>query len=139
MLIAKRSTSGIFGPRSTKSPRKITLRPSGGVDRILWRSVAVGLRLYRIAKLLQQIDKLIEATMHIADDVERPVFMFQIVPKRLADDLGSINFLGRAQEMHMPETFSFKQANGIPQLTALLPNDVWPKVAIRAVTVPFLA
>ena len=40
-----------------------------------------------------EVEKLIEAAMHITDNVERTVLAFQIVPKRLQFDFSRINFL----------------------------------------------
>jgi hypothetical protein len=39
-----------------------------------------------ITELTEQCDQLLVTTVHVADDVERPMLVFQVVPKRLARD-----------------------------------------------------
>src|SRR5690242_17306543 len=53
--------------------------------------------LESIAELSKQSGELLIAAVHIPDDVERTVLMLQVVPKRLAGDLDSGNFLRRGQ------------------------------------------
>ena len=50
--------------------------------------------LDRVPKLSKQLDELIEASMHIDDNVKRAVFVLQVVPQRLADDFRPLNLLG---------------------------------------------
>jgi hypothetical protein len=52
------------------------------------------LLLDRIPKLRKQLDELIEASMQIADNVKRAVFVLQVVPQRLAHDFRRVNLLG---------------------------------------------
>src|SRR5438270_12666061 len=44
-----------------------------------------------IAELFQQLQQLVITTMDVADNVERPMLMVQIVPQRLAHNLSGIN------------------------------------------------
>ena len=78
-----------------------------------------------IPKLRQQIDELIKAAMDIADDVERAVFVLQVVPQRLTLDFCRVNLFGRMQHMDSAKTFTFKVPQGPAQLLRLLAYDVW--------------
>jgi hypothetical protein len=45
----------------------------------------------RVAKLSHKFDQLIEAAMHVADNVERPVLRLLVVPQRLTFDRDGID------------------------------------------------
>ena len=64
--MTRRSTAGVAGPRSTRSPRKSARRPSG------WRAVSPSASDL-VAELRQQFDQLGVAAVDVADDVERAV------------------------------------------------------------------
>jgi hypothetical protein len=49
--------------------------------------------LESVAELSKQSGELLIAPVDIPDDVKRPVFMLQVVPKRLTGDLDRGNFL----------------------------------------------
>ena len=61
-----RSTAGVAGPRSTRSPTKTAVRPS----RVHRRRPV---RRHLVAERAQQVGQLVEAAVDVADDVERPV------------------------------------------------------------------
>src|SRR5579872_441746 len=67
--------------------------------------VAFSLVLKSVAELSKQSGELFIAPVDIPDDVKRPLLMLQVVPKRLARDLDSGNFLRRGQNEHVTESF----------------------------------
>src|SRR5688572_21643754 len=80
--------------------------------------------------------------MHITNNVERAMFMLQIIPQRCASDTNLGNSFFRPQHKHMPETFPLQTAQGSPQFVALPCDHMGAKVAVRSclialVTNPF--
>src|SRR5215203_4441643 len=96
-------------------------------------------RLRCISQLREQRGEFVEAAMHISNDVEWPALGSFVVPKRLALDRDRIHFLRRSEHIHMPEAFALQLAHRSAHLLRLLPDHVWPEVAIRPVAVPLLA
>ena len=75
------------GPRSTRSPTKIALRP---VRRGGHRAIAVPAS--RVAELRQQLLQLVGAAVHVADDVERAGVVALVGPqRRRAIDRGRVD------------------------------------------------
>ena len=48
--------------------------------------------------------------MNVADDVERPVFLLQIIPQRLALNDSGFDFLQRLEHMDVAKSFAFQSA-----------------------------
>src|SRR6266700_4592462 len=96
-----------YEPQHFRNPRsavdKITNEDSPSAIRRNCPST-FSLILKSIAELSKQSGELLIAPVDIPDDVKRPVFMLQIVPKRLACDLDSGNFLRRGQNEHVTES-----------------------------------
>ena len=61
---------------------------------------------YGIAKLLQQGDQFVEAAVHIADDVKRPVLVLQVGPKRLPLDRHRLDLTRRSHHVDIAESFA---------------------------------
>ena len=80
----------------------------------------------------------IKTPVNVADDVERPMLMLQIVPERLSFDDYIINFFRRREFEDVPKAFSLQVANRPAQLLALLPDHVRSKVAIGSISVAIL-
>src|ERR1039458_3648618 len=77
-----------------------------------------------MSELAKQLHQFIKAPMHIADDVERPVFLFQIIPQRLTLNNSGLDVLQRFQHMDMPETLALQPTQRAMQLLRLLTDDV---------------
>ena len=103
------------GPRSTRSPRKTALRPSGGVT--VTRSPSVLSDC--VAELLQQLTQFVEAAMHVADDVERAVLVLAVVPERLALDRRGVDLLRRGEHEDVAEALALQAAQRAPQIAAI--------------------
>src|SRR5580765_3699663 len=93
-----------------------------------FRMVVNAIRIFCIGQLLEQLYKLVIAAVNIADDVERPVLMFQVVPERLARDLNSVNFFRRGEVKHMAETFTLQAAKRATEILCLITNHMRAKV-----------
>ena len=63
-----------------------------------------------VTQLRQQLDQLIEAPMHIADEVERAVLVLQVVPERLPDEFNRLDFRQRPEHMNMAKSFALQPA-----------------------------
>ena len=129
MFRTSRTVSRMRGPRSTRSPRKIALRPSGwaidsGHPRADHR---VSSRVSGSPDSSSSASKLIAAAVDIADDVERPVLVPLVVPERHPFNDGSLDFLGRLQHEDVTEALSLEPPQRPPQLPLLVADDVGPK------------
>ena len=71
--IASRNTAGAAGPRSTRSPTKASILPCGGVT-----CKILSLPLQLVAQSPQKLQQFIQAAVHIAHNVERPVRIAQV-------------------------------------------------------------
>ena len=98
MLRTSRSVSRIRGPRSTRSPRKTALRPSGCGKARLPQAGSSSRCTGSIAELPKQGFQFVAAAVHIADDVERPVLVPLVVPERRPLDRGRLDLLGRVED-----------------------------------------
>jgi hypothetical protein len=94
--------------------------------------------IFGIAELFQQLQQLVKAAMNIANDVERALFMFQVVPERLTDDLCRVDFFNGGKSKYMAEAFALQATQRAAQVMGLIANYVRPKVAIRTALVAVL-
>ena len=99
MLRTSRTVSRMRGPRSTRSPTKTALRPSGCA--IHWSTADAGRRLDggrdRVTQLPQQSFQFVAAAVDVADDVERAVLVAFVVLQRHPLDRGGFDLLGGLQ------------------------------------------
>ncbi len=98
--ITRRSTPGESGPRSTRSPTKTAVRPSG-CRAPTGRPSVVALQLP--AEPQQQRLQLGPAAVDVADDVERPVQLPPVVVEPLVPDRGGVDLLCAVQDVHLAE------------------------------------
>ena len=77
--------------------------------------------------------------MHIADDVERPVFVPLVVPKRSPLDRRRFDLLGGIEDEDVREALPLQPPNGSAKLRLLLPDDVRPEVPVFPAAVPLFA
>ena len=77
--------------------------------------------------------------MDIADDVERSMLLFEVIPHRASRNRRGINLLGRAQHMNCAEAFAFQCAHGAAQLLDLSTDHLRAKIPIVPVPVARLA
>ena len=99
--MAIRSASGVFGPRSTRSPTKIALRPTGG-RRDFDGALAQDFRPFDlVAQLAEQALEFARATMDISNDVEGADLFAFVSPERLAreDRLLAILWTGQLPDL----------------------------------------
>ena len=92
-----------------------------------------------IAQLLQQCDKLIEAAVNVADDVERAMLLPPVNPQRLPHDTRSLDHVRRAQDRDVAKALAPQVAERAPQLLTVLPDHVGTEVAVGPVAVALLA
>src|SRR5579884_4558384 len=59
-----------------------------------------------IPKLFEQGLQFLKAAMHIADNVERPMFMLQIRPEPLTLDLDGVDLFRRGENIDVMEAFT---------------------------------
>ena len=106
MLRTSRTVSRMRGPRSTKSPTKTALRPSGWRRPVCPRPGILHADCRRqVAELLEQGFKLIAAAVNVADDVEGAMFLPFVIPQRHSLDRGRFDLLGAFQHKDMAEAF----------------------------------
>ena len=136
MPMTRRSTPGVSGPRSTRSPRKIARRPSGGGRRPGGRLAS---RSSGVAELGQQLLELGPAAVHVADDVERAGLVAQVVEQLGAGDRGGGDLFGRAQDVHRAEALALEPGQAAAQLAALAAEHVRAEVPVLAAGVALRA
>ena len=119
------------GPRSTRSPTNIALRPDGCAQ----DSDAVP----RVPELLEQTFELVAAAVDVADDVERPAVLFPVVPERLPLDDGGIDLLLRLEDVDVPEAFASEAPQRAMQLAPLVADDVRTEVAVGSRSIAVVA
>ena len=132
MPMTSRSTPGVSGPRSTRSPTKIARR-SG------WLAPAArpsSSRLIDVAEVAQQGLQLGGAAVDVADDVERPGLVAQVVEEPGAGDRRGGDLLLAVQDVDGPEAFLLQAAQRPPQVGVLAADHVVAEVAVRAARVP---
>ena len=77
--------------------------------------------------------------MDVADDVERPVLVFEIVPQRLRSIDACLDFLRRLEDVDVAETFALQSSQRPTQLLRLLPNTCGPNSRSGRRAVPIVA
>src|SRR5580692_88524 len=92
-----------------------------------------------VTELNKQSGQLFVATVYVPDDVERPVLVFQVIPKRLSHDRDRGDLLGSRQHEDMTEAFAFKSPKRTPQLLGLISDDVRSELAVRPTLIAFVA
>ena len=97
-------------------------------------SVSAGLHL--VPKVLEEDDELIEAAVHVTDDVERAVLVLQVGPHRQALDGNRLDLFRGVEHEHVPEALAFQSAKRPPELLSLLAHNPRSK---RPVGTPFVA
>src|SRR5207248_4950853 len=105
-------------------------------DMVLRAIEAVGLNRDVVPECAEQATKLVQASMDIADDVERPVLIAPIYPERLALHDGRIDRFFRLQGENVSEAFPFQEALGPTHLVALPMNNILPDGAVGPLLVP---
>jgi hypothetical protein len=68
----------------------------------------------------------------VANDVERTMLEFAIVPERHALDDGTLNLVGRIPNENIAKPFALKLPYALTQLLTLIPDDMWTEIAISA-------
>ena len=97
---------------------------------------ARAVRDHLVAELPEQRHELVEAAVHVADDVERSVLVLQVVPERLALDADGIHLLGGGEHEDVAEALALEATERPAELLSLLTNDVGPEVPVLATAVP---
>ena len=136
MPMTRRSTPGVSGPRSTRSPVNTARRPPGwrASDRAAGR-VAVDL----VAERRQQLLEFGPAAVHVADDVERACLVPQVAVQPGPADGGGADLLRRVQHVHGAEPFAAQTAQPAAELAALAAEHVRAEVPVRPARVPLRA
>src|SRR5262249_26527152 len=93
----------------------------------------------RVAELVEQRVELLEAAVHVADHVERPVVVAAVVPEPLALDRRALDLLDRREHDHVPEALPLETAQRATEVARLAPYDVRTEVASRPVAVALVA
>ena len=133
MPITRRSTSGERGPRSTRSPRKTAVRPGGGrTPGAGWPSSRHHFRRHLIAEGAQQRHQLVEAAVHVADDVERSAQLAPVGWQAQPLDHGAVRLLRRAQQVDVAEALARQPPERTAQVLRLAPDDVRPEAPVGA-------
>lgn len=130
MSMTRRSTPGLSGPRSTRSPRKMARRPSG---------LAPSAAVRRVAEQVQQLRQLVQAAMHVADDVERPGLAPAVGEQRLADQIGLRNRFRRGQGMDDAEALPRQAAQRATQQLDMAAHHMGAEGPVRMRPVALLA
>src|SRR5256885_10468662 len=77
-------------------------------------AVVPGLIAYGITEAREQLERLIEATVDVADDVERPGLGLLVVPEKLPANRQSNQLLRRVEDADMPEPLTLETTQGFP-------------------------
>src|SRR4029077_18514646 len=107
----------------------------------IWRSHTLCRRSFvdLVTEPNEQSGQLFVATVHVPDDVERPMLVFQVIPKGLSHDRDRGGLLGTRQHEDMTEAFAFKSPKRTPQLLGLVSDDVRAELAVRPTLIAFVA
>ena len=121
MPITRRSTPGVSGPRSTRSPTKTARLPgrmpgTGGAARLVSGQL--------VAEVGEQRLEFGAAAVHVADDVERAGLIPQVVEELGPGQQGGTDLRFRPEHVHPPEPLALETAQTAPQLVALTPDHV---------------
>ena len=122
------------GPRSTRSPTKTAVRPSG------WRARRRSSSATCVAELARAALELVAAAVDVADDVERAVLVAPVVPQPLASIVGRVDLLGRVRgrgRARNPRACS--RCSERRSSRALVADDVRAEVAVGPLAVALVA
>ena len=128
--MTSRSTSGVLRPPVPQVAQKDSLAPRGRRD---------GVTLHGVPQFRQQRRQLVKAPMHVADDVERPVFALLVVIQRLPRHRCPGDFLRAVQDEGVAEPLALQTAQGLPQALDVVADDVRPEVPVGPGDVAVLA
>ena len=92
-----------------------------------------------VAELLEELDKLIEAAVHVADNVEWSRIVPAVGPQPATLDGRRRDLLGRGEDGDVPEAFALEAFQGAAELAALVADDVRAEVPVRALPVALVA
>jgi hypothetical protein len=92
-----------------------------------------------VPELLQQLDQLVGAAVHVADDVERARLVPAVGPQRPAPDGRGVDLLRRGEDRDVPEALPLQTFEGPVKLAGLVPDHVRAEVSVGAGTVPLAA
>ena len=92
-----------------------------------------------VAKLGHQLQQFIEAAMHIANDVEWPMFVPPVVPKRCALDGDCFHFFRSGELEDVAKTLALQATQRAPHLLCLIANHVRTELPVGAGNVPLVA
>src|SRR5207244_1526890 len=91
-----------------------------------------------VTEIDEKLAQLFDTTVNVANDVERTVLLFAVVPKRLTLDDGGLDGL-HVEHVDGAETFLLQASHRSPQILRLVANDVRTKGAIGPGTVALQA
>src|SRR5437016_5374383 len=77
--------------------------------------------------------------MHIANYVEGPMFVFEVVPERLAFEHQAFDFFRLLEDMNVSKSFALQPTQRAPQLLRLIANHMRSKIAIWTSSIAVLA
>ncbi len=81
-------------------------------------------------ELLEEFDKFVVTAMHIADDIERPMFMLEVIPEPLSYQRRVGTFLRCSQGEDMSKPFAEQSSKFSLHGSALIANHMRTKIAI---------
>jgi hypothetical protein len=101
-------------------------------------NIPLPIRIDCVTKLAQQFQQLVDAAMHITDDVKWTMLSLAIIPERLSFDRHGIDIFGRGQPEDVANSFAVQPAQAAPKLLALVPNHVRAELTIQPRSVAFM-
>src|SRR6516225_918694 len=102
----------------------------------VWMEGSESAVIESIAESLEQAAQLVEASMHIADDVEGAMLAALVGPQGLAPELHGVHRFGCGEGVDLTEALAAQAAEGTTELAALLANDVHSEPAVWTALVP---
>jgi hypothetical protein len=100
-------------------------RPRGAID--------------RVAERAEQLDELVDAAVHVADHVERPMVVAPVGPQPRALDRRRVDRLDRVEHADVAKALAAERAERLAQLRRVLAHDVEPELPIGAAAVALVA
>jgi hypothetical protein len=92
-----------------------------------------------IAELEKQLLQFITASMDIANEIERAMFVPPIVPEGCPLNGDGVYLLGRFQYKYVAKSFTLEGFERTSQLRALLPDNMSAEIAVRSISISPLA
>src|SRR5256886_14968364 len=105
-------------------------------DMVLRAIDAVGLNRDVVPEGAEQATKFVQASMDIADDVERSMLIASVYPERLTLHDGRIDGVFRLQGENVSEAFALQEPLRSTRLVALPMDDILPDGAVGSLLVP---